>query len=190
MDSKPDSPAPQNEFTPNAQQALNFAKDKAVRQKCAFMGTDHLLLGLLSLSKGNAIALLTLHGLNLESMRTALTKRGIADAPEDLSVENPTCTPRLLKVMEAASKEVIVGTYTRIGTEHLLLALLQETDGVVAHIFSTAGLSVEKMRLELKMTLALGEFSFFQSQEYKATKSTGVASEIAAINFTPRAQKA
>jgi ATP-dependent Clp protease ATP-binding subunit ClpC len=141
----PDIPA-QN-FTPRAQQTLALARKEADRLNHHFVGTEHLLLGLISLGQGTAVTVLGKLGLDLAAVRAEVEKQ-IGPGPEKV-IGNIPYTPRVKKVLALAAKQARFLHHTYLGTEHILLGLLEEGDGVAGRVLSKLGVNTEKTRLEI-----------------------------------------
>jgi ATP-dependent Clp protease ATP-binding subunit ClpC len=134
-------------FTPRALQVIGLARQEADRLKHNYVGTEHLLLGLIKLGNGVAVNVLTSLGLHLEAVRLEIENRAGFGA-EKMFGDVPF-TPRAKRVLETAKKEADALGHTYIGTEHLLLGLLQEQDGLATQLFKHFNLDAEKMRQEI-----------------------------------------
>jgi ATP-dependent Clp protease ATP-binding subunit ClpC len=139
---------PPGSFTPRAQQALALARMEANRLNHNFLGTEHLLLGLIKLKQGVAVSLLEKTGLNLESVRMEVEKF-VGSDPDQKIVGNIPYTPRVKKVIALAQNEAKNLNHTYIGTEHFLLGLLAEGDGVAARVLKKFKVDIEQMRKEI-----------------------------------------
>lgn len=135
-------------FTPRAQQVLGLARQEAGRFNHNFVGTEHVLLGLIQLGQGVAVTVLGKLGLDLESVRLEVEKQ-VGTGPDQKVFGNIPYTPRVKKVLALAAKEAKTLNHTYVGTEHVLLGLLREGDGVAARVLSHFGVDVEKTRLEI-----------------------------------------
>ena len=120
-------------FTPRAQQVLALARKEADRFNHNFVGTEHLLLGLIKLGQGVAVNVLKNLGLDLETVRLEVEKQ-VGTGPDQKMIGNIPYTPRVKKVLSLASKEAKNLNHTYVGTEHILLGLLREGDGVAAKV--------------------------------------------------------
>jgi ATP-dependent Clp protease ATP-binding subunit ClpA len=134
-----------NNFTPRAQQVLTLAREEAARLNHNFVGTEHLLLGLISLGEGTAVNVLGNMGLNLESARAEVEKQIGAGPGQKVSGSIPY-TPRVKTVLALAAKEAKALHHTYVGTEHILLGLLREGDGVAARVLANLGVNTEVTR--------------------------------------------
>jgi predicted dehydrogenase len=135
-------------LTPRAQQALALARKEAERFNHNFVGTEHLLLGLIVLGQGVAVNVLAKLGLNLENVRAEIEKH-VGTGPEQKMIGNIPYTPRVKKVLALASKEARTLNHTYIGTEHILLGLLREGDGVAGRVLQHFGVDIEETRKEI-----------------------------------------
>ena len=135
-------------FTPRAQQALALARKEAERFNHNFVGTEHLLLGLIKLGQGVAVNVLQKMGLNLETVRSEVEKM-IAAGPDQKMTGNIPYTPRVKKVLALAAKEANALHHTYVGTEHIFLGLLGEGDGVAARVLQQLGVRLEPTRQEI-----------------------------------------
>jgi len=147
-------------FTPRAQQVLALARKEADRFNHNFVGTEHLLLGLIKLGQGVAVNVLQKMGLDLETVRLEVEKQ-VGTGPDQKQVGNIPYTPRVKKVLNLASKEAKQLQHTYVGTEHILLGLLREGDGVAARVLKNLDVDIEQTRQEILKELdpnfAIGE---------------------------------
>src|SRR5258707_917282 len=139
---------PMNNFTPRAQQALALARREADRFNHNFVGTEHLLLGLIRLGQGTAVTVLGKLGLDLETVRQEVEKQ-VCTGPDEKMIGNIPYTPRVKKVLVLAAKEAKALNHTYIGTEHILLGLLRESDGVAARVLKNLDVDIEQTRQEI-----------------------------------------
>ncbi|HRJ08550.1 MAG TPA: ATP-dependent Clp protease ATP-binding subunit [Prosthecobacter sp.] len=137
-----------NNFTPRAQQVLALARKEADRFNHNYVGTEHLLLGLIKLGQGVAVNVLTKLGLDLETVRLHVEQQ-VGSGPETKMVGNIPYTPRVKKVLALASKEAKALNHSYVGTEHILLGLLREGEGVAAQVLRTLDVNLDKARNEI-----------------------------------------
>src|SRR5580704_7586802 len=135
-------------FTPRAQQVLALARKEADRLNHNFLGTEHLLLGLIKLGQGVAVNVLQKMGLDLETVRMEVEKQ-VGTGPDQKMIGNIPYTPRVKKVIALAQKEARNLNHTYVGTEHLLLGLLREGDGVAAKVLRALDVDIEQCRQEI-----------------------------------------
>jgi len=149
-----------NNFTPRAQQVLALARKEADRFNHNFVGTEHLLLGLIKLGQGVAVNVLQRMGLDLENVRQEVEKE-VRGGGETKASGNIPYTPRVKKVLSLAAKEAKALSHTYVGTEHILLGLLREGDGVAAKVLKNLDVDIELCRQEILKELDPG----FQQNE-------------------------
>jgi ATP-dependent Clp protease ATP-binding subunit ClpC len=137
-----------NNLTPRAQQVLALARKEADRFNHNFVGTEHLLLGLIKLGQGVAVNVLQKMGLDLETVRLEVEKQ-VGTGPDQKVMGNIPYTPRVKKVLALAQKEARALNHTYVGTEHLLLGLLREGDGVAARVLKNLDVDIEETRKEI-----------------------------------------
>ncbi len=135
-------------LTPRAQQVLALARKEADRFNHNFVGTEHLLLGLLKLGHGVAVNVLQRMGLDLESVRLEVEKL-VGTGPDQKIMGTIPFTPRVKKVLALAQKEAKALNHTYVGTEHILLGLLREGDGVAARVLKSFDVDLEQTRQEI-----------------------------------------
>jgi len=135
-------------FTPRAQQALALARKEADRFNHNYIGTEHVLLGLIKLGEGVAVSVLQRMGLDLEMVRTEVEKQ-VGSGPEAKTVGSVPYTPRVKKVLALAGKEAKSFQHSYIGTEHVLLGLLREGEGVAARVLKNLEVDLERTRGEI-----------------------------------------
>ncbi|MGO8696246.1 MAG: ATP-dependent Clp protease ATP-binding subunit [Limisphaerales bacterium] len=137
-----------NNFTPRAQQVLALARKEADRFNHNFVGTEHLLLGLIKLGQGVAVNVLQKLGLDLDTVRLEVEKQ-VGTGPDSKMIGNIPYTPRVKKVLALAAKEAKNLNHTYVGTEHILLGLLREGDGVAARVLKNLDVDIEQTRQEI-----------------------------------------
>ncbi len=135
-------------FTPRACQVLALGRKEAERLHHNFLGTEHVLLGLIKLGQGVAVNVLVKLGLNLENVR-AEVETVVGTGPEQAEIGNIPYTPRVKKVIALAQNEAKKLNHTYVGTEHLLLGLLREGDGVAAKVMRQLDVNLEAARTEI-----------------------------------------
>jgi ATP-dependent Clp protease ATP-binding subunit ClpC len=137
-----------NNFTPRAQQVLALARKEADRFNHNYVGTEHILLGLIKLGQGVAVNVLGKLGLDLETVRLQVEQQ-VGSGPETKMVGNIPYTPRVKKVLALASKEAKALNHSYVGTEHILLGLLREGEGVAAQVLRNLDVNLDKARNEI-----------------------------------------
>ena len=139
---------PMNNFTPRAQQVLALARKEADRFHHNYVGTEHILLGLIKLGQGVAVSVLQKMGLDLETVRNAVEKQ-VGTGTETKTQGSIPYTPRVKKVLALAGKEAKALNHSYVGTEHILLGLLREGEGVAARVLKSLDVDIERTRNEI-----------------------------------------
>jgi len=137
-----------NNFTPRAQQVLALARKEADRFHHNYVGTEHLLLGLIKLGQGVAVSVLQKMGLDLDTVRGAVEKQ-VGTGQETKNQGAIPYTPRVKKVLALAGKEAKALSHSYVGTEHILLGLLREGEGVAARVLKSLDIDIERTRNEI-----------------------------------------
>lgn len=137
-----------DKFTNRAKQVIKLAKKEAQRLNHNYLGTEHVLLGLLKLGQGIAVNVLRNLNLDYETVR-AEVERIVGFGPEIQVYGDPALTGKVKKVFEYANEEAAGLNHNYVGTEHLLLALLRQTDGVAAQILENLGINLKDVRKEV-----------------------------------------
>jgi ATP-dependent Clp protease ATP-binding subunit ClpC len=136
-------------LTPGAQWTLKLARREAPRLNHGFVGTEHVLLGLLALEDGVVPNVFKKLGVDREDVRRQIEER-VSDFPRSKVPGRIPYTPRVKKSLCFAAKEARVCRSAPVGAEHLLLGLLLEGDGVAGRVLREFGLSPETTREEIK----------------------------------------
>lgn len=137
-----------NDFTPRARQVIQLARNEAERFNHQYVGTEHLLLGLIALGEGVAVNVLEQLGVDLEALRLEVEK-AVGQGPETKVAGTLPLTPRAKKVLALAKGEAGALNHDYIGTEHILLGLLREEEGVAARVLRNLNVDIEHARLEV-----------------------------------------
>jgi len=141
-------------FTERARQVVVLAQDETRTLKHNYIGTEHLLLGLLREEEGLAARVLASLEVTLEEVRRRVEE--LVGVGEEVTTGQIPFTPRAKKVLELALREALSIGHNYIGTEHILLGLVRENDGVAAAILLDLGLDAERVRGEVITTLGPG----------------------------------
>ena len=131
-------------FTDRARQVVVFAQDEARLLKHNYIGTEHLLLGLLRMEEGLAYAVLGSLGVTVEEVRAQVAR--IVGPGEEVTTGQIPFTPRAKKVLELALREALSLGHNYIGTEHILLGIVRENEGVAARILADFGAGPDVIR--------------------------------------------
>ena len=137
-----------NRFTERARRVILLAREEAKRLDHDYLGTEHLLLGLIREGEGVAALALQNLGIDLEQVRQEVEK-AVGKGGGSLFLGQIPFTPRAKKVLELAVTEARNLGHNYIGTEHLLLGLIREGEGVAAQILTNLGADLEKVREEV-----------------------------------------
>ena len=140
------------EYTNSAKAALRLAKAAAKRMHQSYIGTEHILYGLLEEKDGVASAVLINNGATSERV-SELIKDFIAPDGEVALVEKSEYSPKAMQVLELSESLAREYKSDEIGTEHLLLALIEDSDNVAARIINTLGIDRNKIVIEVLMSL-------------------------------------
>jgi len=153
-------------FSERARRVLSLAQEEAQRFNHNYIGTEHILLGLVRETDGVAARVLSSLGVELSKVRSAvefIIGRGERPSPGDIGL-----TPRAKKVIELAVDEARRLSHHYIGTEHLLIGIMREGEGVAAGVLESLGVSLDKVRAE---TTRILNQSVSQGQGQRATST-------------------
>jgi ATP-dependent Clp protease ATP-binding subunit ClpC len=137
-----------DKFTNRAKQVIKLAKKEAQRLNHNYLGTEHVLLGLLKLGQGIAVNVLRNFNLDYDTVRSEV-ERLVGFGPEIQVYGDPALTGKVKKVFEFANEEAAALNHNYVGTEHLLLALLRQSDGVAAQVLENLNVSLKEVRKEV-----------------------------------------
>jgi ATP-dependent Clp protease ATP-binding subunit ClpC len=137
-----------DKFTNRAKQVIKLAKKEAQRLNHNYLGTEHVLLGLLKLGQGIAVNVLRNFNLDYETVRAEIEKL-IGFGPEIQVYGDPALTGKVKKVFEFSNEEAASLNHNYVGTEHLLLALLRQADGVAAQVLENLNINLKDVRKEV-----------------------------------------
>src|SRR5471030_524899 len=135
-------------FTNRAKQVIKLAKKEAQRLNHPYLGTEHVLLGLLKLGQGIAVNVLKSNNLDYETVRAEVEKL-VGYGPEIQVYGDPALTGKVKKVFEYANEEAANLNHNYVGTEHLLLGLLRQTDGVAVQVLENLNINLKEIRKEV-----------------------------------------
>ena len=134
-------------FTERARQVVVLAQDEARALKHNYIGTEHILLGLLREEEGLAARVLEQLDITVEEVRAQVAR--IVGQGDEVTTGQIPFTPRAKKVLELALREALSLGHNYIGTEHILLGLVRENEGVAARILLDFDADAEKIRNEI-----------------------------------------
>jgi ATP-dependent Clp protease ATP-binding subunit ClpA len=138
-----------NNHTPRAKQVVDLARIEADRLKHNYVGTEHLLLGLIHLGQGVAVNVLEKMGLDLDTVRAEVEIQVASTGAEDKPTGEIQYTRQVKKVHALAKKEAKTLKHSYVGTEHLLLGLLREGEGVASTVLRSLNIDIERCRHEI-----------------------------------------
>ncbi|MBP3543737.1 MAG: ATP-dependent Clp protease ATP-binding subunit, partial [Lachnospiraceae bacterium] len=168
----------QNRFTKKANDALAAAQKLSAELGHGYIGTEHILAGLLEAEESLAAAVLENHNVTEEKVRE-LIEQLIAPAGVAPLDEPEGYTPRAQRVLDASVREASRFKSALIGTEHILIALIKETDSIAARLLNTIGVNIQKLYVDI--LLAMGE----DGNLYKEDFQNGKPRNRAAKSTTP-----
>jgi len=142
-------------LTDRARKVMALANQEAQRFNHEYIGTEHILLGLVKEGSGVGANVLKNLGIDLRKVRLEVEKL-VKSGPEMVTMGKLPQTPRAKKVIEYAIEEARNLNHNYVGTEHLLLGLLREQDGVAAQVLLNLGLKLEEVREEVLNLLGAG----------------------------------
>jgi ATP-dependent Clp protease ATP-binding subunit ClpC len=137
-----------DKFTNRAKQVIKLAKKEAQRLNHNYLGTEHVLLGLLKLGQGVAVNVLRTLNVDYETIRAEVEKV-VGFGPEVQVFGDPALTGKVKKVFEYANEEAANLNHNYVGTEHLLLGLLRQTEGVAAQVLENLNVNLKEVRKEV-----------------------------------------
>src|SRR5438046_1363248 len=140
-----------DKFTERAKKVLVLAQEEAQRFNHNYIGTEHLLLGLVREGEGIAAKVLSNLGVELNKVRSAV--EFIIGRGDRMVIGDISLTPRAKKVIELAVEEARRLNHNYIGTEHLLLGLVREGEGIAAGVLESLGVNLEKVRTQVILVL-------------------------------------
>lgn len=153
-------------FTESARKAIEYARDEASRLRHDYIGTEHLLLGLIRLGEGLAIEVVTNLGLDPNDLKTSI-EEVVQPAGGTMTMGQLPLTARAKKTLEVSGQEARALKSKDIDTEHILLALLKDEEGVAAQVLSMFEIDYKEAYEELKNVLN-GKPSAFKKKRKKS----------------------
>jgi ATP-dependent Clp protease ATP-binding subunit ClpC len=158
-------------FTDRARKVMALANQEAQRFNHEYIGTEHILLGLVKEGNGVAANVLKNMDVDLKKLRLGIEKL-VKSGPDMVTMGKLPQTPRAKKVIEYAIEEARSLNHNYVGTEHILLGLLRETEGIAAQVMMNLGLKLEDVRQEvLNLLGAGGEDNTYNSMGMKMNPS-------------------
>jgi hypothetical protein len=162
-------------FTERVRKSLAFAREEAGIMRHEYVGTEHLLLGLLH--EGGGVAMAVLGNLKIEPGRIRHAIEEVCQRGKAPTATGPDLpyTSRAKKVLELAMTEARSLGHSYVGTEHLLLGLLREEKGIAAQVLVSLGVTLERARVEVKATLEGAEPRRFDHEPPREVHVVGTA---------------
>jgi ATP-dependent Clp protease ATP-binding subunit ClpC len=144
-------------FTDRVKKVMQIAREESVRLGNDYVGTEHLLLGLIKEGDGVAVAVMRSMGVDLDELTTSIEKTITSTGGMMTIGQMLPFTPRAKKVLEIAANEARSMSHKYIGTEHLLLALMKDTESAAANALAASGLEYDRVKEEISRVLRGGE---------------------------------
>jgi ATP-dependent Clp protease ATP-binding subunit ClpC len=145
-------------FTDRAKKVMSFARQEAMKFNHEYIGTEHILLGLVQEGSGVAANVLKNMNIDLEKIRHEVEKI-VKTGPSMVTMGQLPFTPRAKKVLELSLEEASQLSHNYIGTEHLLLGLIRENEGIAAQVLMNLGVKLDEVREEVLEFLGASEGS-------------------------------
>ena len=163
----------QKKFTRQAENALLLAKKTAQSCRHTYIGTEHILMGLLQESDGTAGRILEEFNVDEERLLDLINK--LIAPPDTLVLEQaPQCSPRARRLLDLAMTEAAAQKEDKAGTEHLLLAMLKETDSVATRLLHTMGVNIQKLYAAVLSAMGIeGDAAAEEMQAARSMKNRG-----------------
>ncbi|MBN1298468.1 MAG: ATP-dependent Clp protease ATP-binding subunit [Actinobacteria bacterium] len=155
-------------FTERARKVVVRAQDEARFLKQNYIGTEHLLLGLIGEKDGIAAKVMQSLNISLEEIRMAV-RESVTEGSSDV-YEHIPFTPRAKKVLELSLREALQMGHNYIGTEHILLGLLREGEGVAARVLNSFGINIDIVKEKIREIL--NKYPFYPQDESANTEKT------------------
>ena len=162
-----------DKFTQRAQNALNHSLKAAGELGHTYIGSEHLLLGLMEESEGAASKMLKARGLSVRQIRASIIEFAGSGIPVTLSPS--AMTPRTKKIIESAYHAAMQTPVGYIGTEHLLYAILEEKDCVGYKLLSALGINISELKNDILAFLGGGKRTEERARGGKASETTALA---------------
>jgi ATP-dependent Clp protease ATP-binding subunit ClpC len=143
-------------FTDRAKKVMSFARQEAMKFNHEYIGTEHILLGLVQEGSGVAANVLKNMSIDLEKIRHEVEKI-VKTGPSMVTMGQLPFTPRAKKVLELSLEEASQLSHNYIGTEHLLLGLIRENEGIAAQVLMNLGVKLDEVREEVLEFLGASE---------------------------------
>lgn len=159
-------------FTDRARKVMALANQEAQRFNHEYIGTEHILLGLVKEGSGVGANVLKNLDVDIKKLRLEIEKL-VKSGPDMVTMGKLPQTPKAKKVIEYAIEEARALNHNYVGTEHILLGLLRETEGIAAQVLMNLGLKLEDVRQEVLNLLGAGVDNAYQSMGMKMSPAAG-----------------
>ncbi|MCK4401423.1 ATP-dependent Clp protease ATP-binding subunit [bacterium] len=166
-------------FTERAKRVVMMAKEEATRMNHPQVGTEHILLGLLRVGSGVALAVIEKMGIDPRKIMNEIEKKARTGSPALVLGEMPI-SPQAKRVLELSLEESAALGHNYVGTEHIFLGLIREKEGIAAQVLEQIGLNLEKVRDEI-MSL-LGAEPVGATAGHTGSGGTGVKTKTPALD--------
>src|SRR5207248_2960320 len=145
-----------DKFTERVRKVIYLAREEAARLQHDYIGTEHLLLGVIREGEGIAATVLNNLGLDLDRIRQEVENM-VSASGGTMTIGEIPFTPRAKRVLELAVEEARALGHNYVGTEHLLLGLLREGEGVAAQVLGSFDITLERVRAQVARIVGRGE---------------------------------
>ena len=159
-------------FTDRAKKVMSFARQEAMKFNHEYIGTEHILLGLVQEGSGVAANVLKNMSIDLEKIRHEVEKI-VKTGPSMVTMGQLPFTPRAKKVLELSLEEASQLSHNYIGTEHLLLGLIRENEGIAAQVLMNLGVKLDEVREEVLEFLGASESGDDEGEPAESSSSGG-----------------
>ena len=172
-------------FTKRARRVLQLAQEEAQRLNHNYIGTEHLLLGLVR--EENGVAVKVLQELGVEASHVVRAIERTVGRGERMPVGKPNLAPRTKRVLELAIDEARLMGHHYIGTEHLLLGLVREGDGIAVNVLRSLGINLDKVRTQTARSILQSQTQLTKEKQ-KSERKTPMLDQLGA-DLTTQAEE-
>lgn len=163
-------------FTENANKALKLAKKAAKRNESGYIGSEHLLLGLLEEEEGTAATLLAGYGVEIEKVMALIAN--LITAKGDTALAEKGYTPRAQRILESSRHEADFFHMEKVGTEHILLALIKDTECVAARLLHTLDVDLRKLYMDILHAMGVDESMYKELTQHAKAQAEGTSTPV------------
>ena len=172
-------------FTKRARRVLQLAQEEALRLNHNYIGTEHLLLGLVR--EDNGVAIKVLRELGVDPGQVIRAVERTVGRGERTPFSKPVLSPRTKRVIELAIDEARLMGHPYIGTEHLLLGLVREGDGVAVSVLKQLGVNLDRVRTQTARSILQSQVQ--QTKEKRKTESKTPLMDQLGLDLTALAEE-